>query len=92
MTVSVVYKYKLKKVGETVLEMPVGAEVLCLQLQYGEPVIWALVDKDAPTMLRKFQFYATGEPLIPPMTKANYIGTCQVARGELIFHLFETTE
>jgi hypothetical protein len=87
-----IWKYKLNKTDKTQLEMPAGAEVLCFQIQRGEPVIWALVDDEAPKVVRYFWLYPTGATMHPDTTKRSYIGTCQVLGGDLVFHLFGDEE
>jgi hypothetical protein len=46
------------------LKMPVGAEVLTVQLQQGKPTIWALLDPDARMIQRSFRIVGTGLTLV----------------------------
>ncbi len=39
-----VYKYELKVDDVTELQLPSGAEILTVQVQYGIPCLWALID------------------------------------------------
>lgn len=84
-----VYKYKLKCSGEQWIEMPITAKVLTVQMQNGEPCLWAKVRPDEPQALRRFVTHGTGHQI--PETTGKYIGTYQLNNGELIFHVFETT-
>ena len=66
-----VWKYELD-IGKTILSMPVGAEVLCVQLQNDTPCLWACVDSEQPQNQRTFSIYGTGHEL--PEQKEKYIG------------------
>lgn len=44
----------------SVIAMPRGAQVLCVQTQNGTPCLWALVTTTAPEVHRKFRTYGTG--------------------------------
>ena len=68
--------------------MPKGAEILCVQTQYGNPTIWALCSDSAEKESRQFVMYGTGH-LIDSNDDLKYIGTFQVSEGMGIFHLFE---
>ena len=69
------------------IEMPLGANILCVQTQYDKPQIWALVDPTARTIRRRFRTYGTGH--IMPVNPGEYIGTFQLHNGSLVFHVFE---
>lgn len=71
--------------GEFTLEMPRGAAVLSVQMQAGEPVMWALVDSSRPTEARRFAVYGTGHEI--SRGTGDFYGTFQM--GPLVFHLFE---
>lgn len=82
-----IWKYTLQAFTE--LEIPSGAEVLDVQVQSGEPQLWALVDPNASLELRRFVFFGTGHPI----SKENlrYVSTFQMLGGALVFHVFEET-
>jgi hypothetical protein len=69
------------------IEMPVGAEILCVQVQYGTAKIWALVDDPTITEKRKFRIKVTGEEF--NRFDLKYIGTVQLHDGHFVGHLFE---
>ena len=79
-----IYKYVLRLGGE--LELPVGAEILCIQTQYNEPTLWALVDPDAPMESRRIRTYGTGGRVPDNL---EWLGTFQLDGGGLVFHAFE---
>lgn len=70
------------------ISMPVGAKILCVQLQHGEPMMWALVDENAPKKAKQFHIFGTGFD-VPQDIVLNYVGTFQVVGGSLVFHVFE---
>lgn len=81
---STIWKYPISP--KCTHEMPVGARILAIQTQAGAPVMWALVDPDAPKESRAFVAYPTGSPF--DAAGLEYIGTFQT-EGWLVFHVFE---
>lgn len=67
--------------------LPIGAKVLCVQVQNLKPCIWALVDTDAAHEPRRFTFYGTGHQC--DENPDDYVGTFQMQDGTYVFHLFE---
>lgn len=84
-----IWKFPLSLETPQVLSMPRGAVVLTVQTQSEQPVLWALVDPDAPTEDRTFFIYGTGWEHETPVDRAAYRGTFQLRGGALVFHLFE---
>jgi hypothetical protein len=39
-----IWKFPIATVDQQSLPIPAGAEMLCVQVQHGEPCIWALVN------------------------------------------------
>jgi hypothetical protein len=70
------------------LAMPQGSIILTVQVQRGQPCMWARVFPTAPKVTRRFRLFGTGH-LIPPNGRLEYIGTFQLHEGALVFHLFE---
>ncbi len=50
--------------------------------------LWAMVDEKAGITLRTFATYGTGNPM-PDGNPGEYVGTYQINRGALVFHVFE---
>lgn len=69
------------------LEMPVGAEILCVQMQRDKPCLWAEVEPFNPIEKRSFMIVGTGHEI--EFTNGKYIGTFQMHGGGLVFHLYE---
>ena len=97
-----IYKYKLETTLTQEVEMPRGAQVLCIQTQDEIPCIWALVDPTENTTSRTFEIFGTGwdvptnslfdhDGLGPESIedRRRYVGTYQLRKGELVFHCFE---
>ena len=83
-----IWKFNLQTIDKQVIEMPVGAELLTVQIQNGEPCLWARVDNNEMLEQRQIAIHGTGHEL--PDTTRKYIGTYQMAGGGLIFHVFES--
>lgn len=80
-----IHKYDVSDLADHLeIEMPTGAEVLCVQLQNGKPMIWARVDSSAQKEQRCFRWCGTGHSADGCH---GYIGTVQM--NGLVFHLFE---
>lgn len=83
-----IWKYPLDLKDEQVVKMPQGAQILSVQRQFGNLMLWALVDSKAPSESREIIIAATGAPF-PNVGIARHIGTVQMLDGALIWHVFE---
>jgi len=83
------YPFPIQVESDFVIHMPVGAKILTVQLQNGDPYIWAIVDPAAEICARSFLLFGTGNPLPTDITALPYIGTFQLRSGSFVFHLFE---
>ncbi|MBU2060058.1 MAG: hypothetical protein KKB38_20300 [Gammaproteobacteria bacterium] len=82
-----IWKYQIPIQDYFELELPKDAEILTVQMQYGIPCLWALVDPTAQQEFRLFRLSGTGHPV--ETLNLDYIGTVQQAEGQLIWHVFE---
>lgn len=82
-----IYKYPIHITDAQSIVLPVGAQILCVQVQRGHPWVWALVDDKAPVKPREIRVYGTGHMLPASTDDHRYIGTVQL--GDLVFHVFE---
>lgn len=82
-----IFKYPLKVADVQEVEIPVGAIILCVQIQREEPCLWALVNPDVVKEKRRIVTYGTGHPVddVP----GYYVGTYQLNGGDLVFHVFD---
>jgi hypothetical protein len=80
-----IFKYVLNVMDEQSILMPPG-DVLCVGVQKGRVCVWALVDPELPPAPRKFVMVGTGH--VCDCDGKNYIGTVQLAGGDLVYHLF----
>ncbi len=83
-----IWKFNLQTIDKQEVQMPVGAEILTVQIQNGEPCLWARIDTEQLTEARQIAIHGTGHVL--PDTTRKYIGTYQMANATLIFHVFES--
>jgi hypothetical protein len=86
--VKTIYKYPVVVDDEFSVDLPDGAQILSVDTQQGEPMMWAMVDPTAPKSKRAFRVIGTGHP-IDDADHLSFVGTFQVRGGSLIFHLFE---
>lgn len=85
---SEIWKFALQVVKEQEVKMPAGAQILCVQPQYGNnPCLWALVNPEAKLEPRKIQIVHTREEMSEGV--GIYIGTCQLLNGKLVLHMFD---
>ena len=79
-----------KRDGKFEFDMPVGATIIYLAKQRGVPQLWATtLPNTTEYESRRFVIVATGR-LVPDNTL--YIGSWQMAEGNLVWHLFEFTK
>jgi hypothetical protein len=84
-----IWKFPLRVTDMNSVDMPLGAEILCVQAQREAPTLWALCDPAAPKRTRYFVIYGTGHPVDASDSAANYVGTIQQYDGALVWHVFE---
>lgn len=81
----IIYKYSVPMEDEFEIKMPEHSKILSFQVQNEQPMLWALVDPDTPTVLKQFHIFGTGNPIKAWI--GNYIGTIQL--HGYVWHLFE---
>ena len=79
-----IWKYSITDCPYQKIEMPLNAEILCVQLQDNIPTPWALVETENPKKPFNILTYYTGAYWINE--KGKYIGTYQLAG--LVYHVF----
>jgi hypothetical protein len=88
-----IFKYPIPIQDYIELDLPVGAQILTVQVQHNVPCLWALVTLtlDETTEPHRFYLFGTGHPMPDnkPKLELQYVGTFQLHGGELVFHLFE---
>jgi hypothetical protein len=83
-----IWKYALETTDVNDVFMPLGAEILCIQIQNGRPCLWTMVDSlEHNGKSRIIETYGTGHPI--PVGSRKYIGTYQIISQGLAFHVFE---
>ena len=84
-----IYKYAIEP-GRTEVQMPRDAQVLTVQMQFGNPFMWAKVDPRLKTERRVFDVFCTGHEM-PDDPRLIYVGTFQMNNGALVWHVFDST-
>jgi len=84
--IQTIWKFPLETTDEQVIELPVGAKILTVQLQGGKPCLWALVNPDQTMQQVKIETFETGHNI--PSGNRTYIATYQLMAGSLILHAF----
>lgn len=82
-----IYKYQINVTDLFSIKLPVGYEVLSIQVQDDVPFMWCKINEGAPTENVYFSVVGTGHQ-IPPVSK-KYLGTFQLNNGRFVGHLFE---
>ena len=85
-----IFKYPIPVADEFFLQLTLFAEILTVQMQKSEPMLWVLLNPDEPNWERKFNLYGTGMTI--SADAHNYIGSFQMLNGALIYHLFEVVD
>ena len=82
-----IWKYPVPVTDFFSLDLPRGALFLDVQLQGEEPMLWALVAPAESVERVQFAVVGTGNPF-PDEGEWWHIGTFQLHKGMLVFHLF----
>ena len=86
-----VYKYPIETTDYQWVPMPNGAEILCVQVQRGQPCLWAKVETAdwVPVVKRAIIVVGTGHKFEGVGYK--YIGSYKLHDGDFVGHVFEAT-
>jgi len=80
-----IYKYNIETTSRAQkLHLPVGYEILDIQMQNAEICLWARVDIEKPSQVLPIRVYATGEDV---NERSIHLKTVQ--EGTLVLHVFE---
>ena len=83
-----IWKYHIKTTDVQFLDIPGGAQILSVQVQAGQPCIWALVNPDADRRKRHIRICGTGHR-VDERYIGTFVGTYQLNGGSLVFHVFD---
>ena len=85
-----IYKYNVEITDRQEIELPTGAQLLCVQEQNNTINIWALVESDAKSEIIVIEAYGTGHPYaLDTDRERQYIGTVQIYGGAQVYHFFK---
>ncbi len=86
-----IWKFELKVLDEQKIIVPIGAEILTVQVQYKFPCLWVLVDTTKEKEERIIQMFGTGHPMPfkEGITARKYIGTFLLDENKFVAHVFE---
>ena len=81
-----IWKYTLEITDRFQLELPRHASILHVEMQMGQPRLWALLDPGQRTVTRRFFIAGTGHPL--PADEA-WLWVATFQSPPHVWHLFE---
>lgn len=88
-----IHKFELHPYEEEQeIDMPTGAQVLSVQEQHGQLIIWALVFTDVKLSKHKFLVLNTGaiqKHIAQGLSLRSFIGTVQLMEGTYVVHVFK---
>lgn len=83
-----VYKQVLSFHTDQQIMLPVGAQILTIEVQHEELCVWYLCDPSKHVEPWTFRVVGTGISLPDDMNLFTYKGTVQLHGGALIYHTF----
>lgn len=85
-----ILKYELSTEGNEIVIEAAIVKWLDVQVQNGNPVVWAIVNPEKEPNKNKIVAWGTGWPAPEVVTDRVYLGTCQV--DGFVWHYFVKTE
>lgn len=80
----IIYKYPLELIEEQTIIIPQEHKLLCVQMQYGQAKIWALVNNASSSTKLKVFHYGIGHNFY--LGTKEYLGTYQ--KDTFVWHIF----
>jgi hypothetical protein len=84
-----IWKWPLMTTYVQYISMPAGAKLLDVQMQGGQPCIWALVDEYAGSEMRQIAMLDTEDSIPAGAHVGGYVATFQ--DGGIVRHVFDVT-
>ena len=84
-----VFKYSVLFDDYFIIDLPLRAKILNVDMQGSKLVLWALVNPEFPTKERRFRLAGTGHLIEEDTTQLEYINSFKMQGGTFIFHVFE---
>lgn len=84
-----IFKYVLKTTDIQSITTYADHKILCVQVQHGNPCLWAIVDLESEEVITDIYIFGTGYEINIDINKLNYIDTYQLANENFIGHVFE---
>jgi hypothetical protein len=81
-----IYKYELGMADSITIETDHVERWLSVDVQRGQPVVWAMVDTDKARQRHTFCIRGTGHPMTGD--EHGFLGTVLLDGGALVFHVF----
>lgn len=88
--VRMIYKYPLELKELQILDMYEQSEIIGVQIQDNEIVMWALVDNEKDMIECAIKLYGTGHTIRDNINDLSFIGTVQL--NSYVWHLFLFSE
>lgn len=85
-----IWKFELTKERTQLVKMPEKSEIMDIQMQNGNLVMWALVEPESKNIDVKINMYGTGWEINNNTTKDEYLATVQ--DGGFVWHFFMNYE
>lgn len=83
-----VWKFPFSIEDDFIVQMPIGARVIHVEVQHGQPCLWAVVNPRAQLVDRWFYLLGTGHPFAVEIA-CRHVGSFLMAGGDLVWHVFE---
>ena len=84
-----IWKYTLNAETINFIDMPLGAEVLSVETQDVDIVLYALVNSTEKAQQQiEVRTYGTGHEIDVNISNYKFVGTVKLYDGSLMFHLF----
>ena len=84
----IIYKYSLDITDTQIIQMSIGANILCVQFQGDQLCLWAMVDPHVARKGRQIHIVGTGHDCCYVST-AKHIGTVLQPDLPLVWHVFD---
>ena len=83
-----IFKYELTLEDVCMIESYNFFDPLCVKVQNGKPVLYAIVDDETDKCKHRIEIYGTGFKVDEYIDSSKYIGTFMLNDAELVFHVF----